>query len=84
MIEFLHPNAQLFFTTHNLDLLEMNLPIHTFSFLRKKDKIEVVYPTDYIQKNDISLRNAVKNDIFDIAPNINEIFELEGVCFNGC
>lgn len=84
MIEFLHPNAQLFFTTHNLDLLEMNLPIHTFSFLRKKDKIEVVYPTDYIQKNDISLRNAVKNDIFDIAPNINDIFELEGVCFNGC
>ncbi len=83
MIELLSPKAQLFFTSHNLDLLEMNLPIHSFNFLRKKDEIEIIYPSDYIQKNDKSLRNAVKNDIFDIAPNINSILELEGVCFNG-
>lgn len=81
MIEFLHPNAQLFFTTHNLDILEMNLPIHSFNFLKKKEKIEVVYPDDYIKKNDQSLRNAVENDIFNIAPNLSYIFDLEDIYY---
>lgn len=80
MIELLKPNSQLFFTTHNLDVLEMNLPIHSFTFLKKEQKIEVVYPTDIIKKNDKSLRNAVKNDIFGIAPNIDLLFELQEVC----
>lgn len=80
MIELLPKNSQLFFTTHNLDVLDMNLPVHSFVFLRKKyDVIEVIDPKDFVKKNDISLRNAVKNDIFDIAPDVNSIFELEGV-----
>lgn len=84
MIEILPKNSQLFFTTHNLDILELDLPIHSFIFLRKKDDIiEVIDPKDFIKKNDVSLRNAVKNDIFDIAPDINSIFELEGVEING-
>ena len=35
MIDCLKPNDQLFFTTHNTDILDMNLPKHTYSFLRK-------------------------------------------------
>ena len=34
MIELLHPNDQLFFTTHNTDILTMDLPKHAFTFLR--------------------------------------------------
>lgn len=83
MIEILPKNSQLFFTTHNLDILEMDLPVHSFIFLRKKyDTIEVVDPKDFIKKNDTSIRNSVRNDIFDIAPDINAIFELEGVSLN--
>lgn len=84
MIEILPKNSQLFFTSHNLDLLELNLPVHSFTFLRKKnDIIEVIDPKQFIQKNDMSLRNAVKNDVFNIAPDINSILELEGVKLDG-
>ncbi|UTC74663.1 ATP-binding protein [Treponema sp. OMZ 792] len=80
MISLLKPNTQLFFTTHNLDILEMNLPIHSFMFLRKDDKIQVVHPEEKIKKNDVSLRNAVKNDVFDISPDITKLLEIEDSC----
>lgn len=80
MIEKLKPLDQLFFTSHNLDLLEMNLPIHAFTFLRKDPKIKAVYPESIIKKNDVSLRNAFINDVFDIAPDLSELWRLEEVC----
>jgi len=51
MIDFLKPNTQLFFTTHNLEILDMNLPIHCFTFLKKREKIEVVYASEYIDED---------------------------------
>ncbi|MEL3906377.1 MAG: ATP-binding protein [Treponema sp.] len=80
MISMMKPNTQLFFTTHNLDILEMTLPLHSFTFLRKNNKIEVIHPETTIKKNDISLRNAVKNDIFDISPDISKILAIEDIC----
>ena len=79
MINKLGEGEQLFFTSHNMDLLEMNLPRHSFSFLRKREKIEVVYPSEYIKKNDISLRNAMENDVFDVIPSRDKIYELEDI-----
>ena len=79
MINELGDGEQLFFTSHNMDLLEMNLPRHSFSFLRKREKIEVVYPSEYIKKNDISLRNAMENDVFDVVPSRDKIYELEDI-----
>lgn len=79
MINKLGEGEQLFFTSHNMDLLEMNLPRHSFSFLRKREKIEVVYPSEYIKKNDISLRNAMENDVFDVVPSRDKIYELEDI-----
>lgn len=76
MISFLKPNTQLFFTTHNLDVLDLDLPLHSFTFLKKDKKIEAIYPTDYLKKNDTSLKSYVKNDIFNIAPNLEMIYEL--------
>ena len=80
MIDCIKPNTQLFFTTHNLDILEMNLPVHSFTFLRKHTKVEVIHPESKIKKNDISLRNAVKNDIFDISPDITKLLSIEDIC----
>ena len=79
MINKLGDGEQLFFTSHNMDLLDMNLPRHSFSFLRKREKIEVVYPSEYIKKNDISLRNAMENDVFDVVPSRDKIYELEDI-----
>ncbi len=79
MISLLNNREQLFFTSHNMELLEMDLPKHSFTFLRKKDDIEVVYPDSYIKKNDISLYNAVKNDVFNCNPSVDKIYELENL-----
>ena len=79
MINKLGGGEQLFFTSHNMDLLDMDLPRHSFTFLRKREKIEVVYPSEYIKKNDISLRNAMENDVFDVIPSRDKIYELEVV-----
>ena len=35
LIECLPTDGQLFFTTHNTDILDMNLPKHSFAFLRR-------------------------------------------------
>lgn len=80
MITILKPKSQLFFTTHNIDVLEMDIPIHSYVFMKKDDKIEVISPSDFIKKNDRSLLNAVRNDVFSTLPNtdlLNEILESD-------
>ena len=77
MIDFLKPNTQLFFTTHNMEVLNMDLPAHCFTFLKKREKIEVVYASEYIDKDNIFLMEAIKNDVFNIAPYLDLIYELE-------
>lgn len=69
MIEMLGKKSQLFFTTHNMELLDMNLPIHSFLFLKKSDKITTVKPESIIKRNNQSLKNAVENDVFGTIPN---------------
>ena len=77
MIDFLKPNTQLFFTTHNLEILDMDLPIHCFTFLKKSEKIEVVYASKYIAEDNIFLQEAIRNDVFNVAPYLDLIYELE-------
>ena len=84
MISLLRDDNQLFFTTHNLDILDMSLPKHSFYFLRKRiyddgQVISVVNAADYLKKNTDSLRNAVDNDLFSIAPNLECLDEIENL-----
>ena len=79
MIDFLKPNTQLFFTTHNMEVLNMDLPAHCFTFLKKREKIEVVYASEYIDEDNIFLMEAIKNDVFNVAPYLDLIYELEEV-----
>lgn len=79
MIDFLKPNTQLFFTTHNLEILDMDLPVHCFTFLKKNKKIEVVYASEYIGEDNIFLGEAIKNDVFNVAPYLDLIYDLEEV-----
>lgn len=80
MIDLLGDNRQLFFTTHNLDILETDLPLHSFAFLRRDDTsdhtISVTFASEYLKKNNISLRNSVENDLFSTVPSTSEIFSL--------
>lgn len=77
MINELKPNSQLFYTTHNLDILDLPLPKHSFNFLKKDDQgISIVNVATCLKKNTDSLRNAVDNDLFSVAPRLDEIENL--------
>lgn len=81
MIQGLDRNDQLFFTTHNMDILDMPLPKHSFYFLRKdpydkEEPIKCINASQYLKRNTDSVRNAVDNDLFTVAPNVELIYEL--------
>ena len=82
MIQRLNDNDQLFFTTHNMDILDLPLPKHSFTFL-KKDKndteqsIKCISADYYLKRNTDSLKNAVENDLFAISPGLELLYNLE-------
>lgn len=84
MIGGLRENDQLFFTTHNTDILDLPLPKHAFVFLKKDiydedTPIKCVSASDYLKRNTDSLRNAVENDLFSVSPNLDLIYEIEDI-----
>lgn len=77
MIVKLRGNSQLFFTTHNMDILEMHLPIHAFQFLKNnKGRFEVVDASKMFSKTDRNFRNYVENDVFNTLPDTSFMWEL--------
>lgn len=81
MIDFVGPCDQLFFTTHNTDVLDMDLPKHTFSFLRKNVNniecpISCVEASSLLKRSTDSLRNAVENDLFLSSPSTELIYSI--------
>jgi AAA15 family ATPase/GTPase len=81
MINSLMDDDQLFITTHNTDVLDLDLPKHTFVFLKKdisdvEQPIKCVSASDYLKRNTDSLRNAIDNDLFSVAPTLDLIYKL--------
>lgn len=64
---------ELFFTTHDLDILDLSICKHSFN---DDQGISVINAADYLKKNTDSLRNAVDNDFFSVAPGLDEIENL--------
>lgn len=79
-VNLLDSDEQLFFTTHNLDVLDMEFPLHSFAFMRRDEfgnyPPSCVFASEYIKKNNVSLRAAVENDIFSASPDVSEIFRI--------
>lgn len=86
MISLLGKDEQLFFTTQNTDILDLPLPKHAFTFLKKtgvdEKKIIGIDASTYLKKSTDSLRNAVDNDLFGIAPSLDLIYEIEDLSKN--
>ena len=82
-IDLLGPDRQLFYTTHNSDILDMDLPKHSFAFMRRdeldENRISCVYASAYLKKNADSLKNAVENDLFSSAPNVDLIIGIKDI-----
>ena len=82
MLERLGKNDQLIFTTHNTDMLDLNLPKHTFAFLKKETdngeyKVSAVFASDILKRNTDSVKCALENDVFGSIPDDHLLDELE-------
>lgn len=81
MIQSLGNDDQLFFTTHNTDILDLPLPKHSFMFLKKDltndtEPITCISASQYLKRNTDSLRNAVDNDLFSASPSVDLIYDI--------
>jgi len=82
MVDYLKENEQLIFTTHNTDMLDLNLPKHSFAFLRKlivdgEPQASVIFASEILKRNTDSIRCAVENDVFASIPNDSLLNSLE-------
>ena len=82
MLDRIAGNGQLIFTTHNTDMLDLNLPKHAYVFLRKKPvdgayHISAISASELLKRNTDSVRNAVENDVFSSLPDDTLLDELE-------
>ena len=88
IIEKLSGRKQLFFTTHNSDILDMQLPKHSFTFLKKDvnnedDSIKCIAASQYLKRSTDSLKHAVENDLFCTAPELHRLFEIADLLLGG-
>ena len=86
MIDLIKSGEQLFFTTHNTDILDMDLPKHSFTFLRKdmnntEKPITCIEASSLLKRNTDSLRNAVENDMFSTSPDLDLIYSISDIAF---
>lgn len=82
MLDRIRANEQLIFTTHNTDMLDLNLPKHSFMFLRKEHdgedyKVTALSASDILKRNTDSVRCAVENNVFGSLPEDSLLDELE-------
>ncbi len=82
MLEHLKNDEQLIFTTHNTDMLDLNLPKHSYIFLRKhyengEYRISAVSASDILKRNTDSIRCTVENDVFKSLPDDSLLDMLE-------
>ena len=80
MISLLDDGEQLFFTTHNEELLALPLPNHAFNFISKvkdQDDIRIVWTNASIEKrNNVNIKNLYDNDYFNASPDVNDILNI--------
>ncbi len=82
MLDHIKDDEQLIFTTHNTDMLDLNLPKHSYVFLRKQleddvYQVSAISASDVLKRNTDSLRCAVENDMFASLPQDSLLDELE-------
>lgn len=81
MVAMLGPNEQIFFTTHNMNILSLGFPFHSFYFMKKESygnrhKILINCGSEASNKNNVSPKTIIDNDLFATSPDVNMIFEL--------
>ncbi|MDY6391355.1 MAG: hypothetical protein SPL80_00785 [Bacilli bacterium] len=81
MISLLGDGEQLFFTTHNTELLSLPLPNHAFNFIRKtqeEDDSQIIWTNaaSLEKRNNVNIKNLYDNDFFGVSPDVNKILNI--------
>ena len=73
-------DAQLFFTTHDTELFDLNAPVTSYILFKRNSEgfNESVCVSDKLTRNDRNLRNYYENDYFDTIPDYSILDELFG------
>lgn len=76
-------DAQIFFTTHNSELLDLNVPSNAFLLFKRGDDgyNTAIFVNEKLNKNDRSIRNYYENDYFGVMPDYTSLDSyFEDVC----
>lgn len=82
MVSLLDDGEQLFFTTHDTEILSLSYPNHSYNFLKKETddegnvNIRMINAASLEKRNNVNIKNLYDNDFFDVAPNTDLIIEL--------
>lgn len=82
MMDRIGRNEQLIFTTHNTDMLDLNLPKHSYTFLKREVTdgnclVTAISASSLLKKNTDSVRGAVDNDMFGTLPDLSAPDDLD-------
>ncbi|MFK3711818.1 ATP-binding protein [Leclercia adecarboxylata] len=77
IISKLKSNTQFFYTTHNSDIFKLDLPIHSYIFIKKiAEQSTFIDATSILKKNDRNLARYVENDVFGVLPDLSKLEAL--------
>lgn len=82
MVNLLDDGEQLFFTSHDTEILALPFPNHSFNFMRKvtndngEVNIEMINAATLEKRNNVNIKNLFDNDYFDVAVNTDLITDL--------
>lgn len=82
MVNLLDDGEQLFFTTHDTEILSLSFPNHAYNFLKKhtdekgETTIEMINAGSLEKRNNVNIKNLYDNDFFDVTPNSDAILAL--------
>ena len=62
--------SQIFISTHNIDIFQLNVPINIFVFFKRNSNgyNDAMYPSDILNKNDRNLTQYYVSDYFGVMP----------------
>ena len=82
MVNLLDDGEQLFFTTHDTEILSLPFPNHSYNFLKKiidengQATIQMINAASLEKRNNVNIKNLYDNDFFEVAPDASLILEL--------
>lgn len=82
MVSLLDDGEQLFFTTHDTEILSLSYPNHSYNFLRKEIdengqiNIQMINAASLEKRNNVNIKNLYDNDFFDVAVDTSLIIAL--------